>query len=106
MERIHVDEPVLVKTSHFTEKLEEKKKGLDGRGCSSLCHVIEENITVPLEKPVMIKKNERKTKKANENGGWFLIPEVLEGGRKTKQHHLDQKKKKEQNQKDSEIDIA
>lgn len=46
MEWIHVDEPVLVKTSHFTERLE--KKGLDRRGWSSLCHVMEGRIAVPL----------------------------------------------------------
>lgn len=46
MEWIHDDEPVLVKTSHFTERLE--KESLDMRGWSSLCHVTEEDITVPL----------------------------------------------------------
>lgn len=60
MERIHV-EPVLVKTSHFTERLEEKKRvGQERMVIFVPCDW--ENITVPLEKSVTIKK-ERDEKK-------------------------------------------
>ena len=93
MEWIHV----LVKNSHFTERLE--KKGSDRRGWSSLCHVIEESSTVPLfhcksqwEKKDEKKKNIRQGMLRWTMGAAFRCAGERE--KKTKQPHLDKKKKK------------
>lgn len=93
MERIHVDEPVLVKTSHFTERLEGKKRVWTGED-ARLCAMWLRRISLFHWKNQWWLKKWEMNKKKKSQWEWGLIPEVLEGGRKMKQHHLDQKKKK------------